>query len=287
MKDAPVTWHHDPASFRDAAWDFLLRDEAANNLILGILDTLQREPSRYPNPRMATMAEGGSVVGAALMTPPHNIIVSADDSRFPEALARDAMCEGLVVPGVTAPAPIADIFCAADSRLTGRSRRLVHRMCVRSLREVRDLPDPPGVFGKPTDADLAVLAGFIAGFDRDIGDNTDFGPVAERAQGMVRGGRGRVWRDTDGRVVCMAMSTIGGTPHGRRISQVYTPPAERAKGYCTATVRHLCNELIAAGERICYLFAEIGNPASNRAYDKIGFDRGCEFRQYAFEPGPV
>ncbi|MNR60825.1 FR47-like protein [compost metagenome] len=60
------------------------------------------------------------------------------------------------------------------------------------------------------------------------------------------------------------------SPRHGRINDVYTPPAERKKGYASAIVAELCS--ILEGESLQpMLYADQGNPDSNRVYRNIGF----------------
>jgi predicted GNAT family acetyltransferase len=63
---------------------------------------------------------------------------------------------------------------------------------------------------------------------------------------------------------------------------VYTPPAQRGKGYaanCTAAVSQL---LLDAGWDYCALFTDLENPISNRVYEKIGYEAVCDYADYHF-----
>ena len=78
----------DPAEFLKAASPLLLKDEARHNLILGIAGTLRDHPSHYPDYALWLAEDGSETVGAALRTPPHNLVLARprDDSVL-EALA--------------------------------------------------------------------------------------------------------------------------------------------------------------------------------------------------------
>jgi hypothetical protein len=78
----------DPAAFLEAASPLLLADEARHNLILGIAGTLRDHPAHYPEYGLWLAEDGGETVGAALRTPPHNLVVARprEDSVL-EALA--------------------------------------------------------------------------------------------------------------------------------------------------------------------------------------------------------
>ena len=65
----------DPGAFLETASSLLLADEARNNLILGIAGTLCHHPSVYDEYRLWLVEDGGQIVGAALQTPPYNLVL--------------------------------------------------------------------------------------------------------------------------------------------------------------------------------------------------------------------
>src|SRR5918997_870607 len=66
----------DAAAFLEEAEPLLLRDEARHNLMLGIAGTLRDDPGIYAEHRLWLVRDGGEVVGAALRTPPLNLVVA-------------------------------------------------------------------------------------------------------------------------------------------------------------------------------------------------------------------
>ena len=64
------------AEFLDLAGPLLTADEARSNLILGIAGVLRDRPEVYPEFGLWVVADGGAPVAAALVTPPHNLILA-------------------------------------------------------------------------------------------------------------------------------------------------------------------------------------------------------------------
>ncbi len=79
----------------------------------------------------------------------------------------------------------------------------------------------------------------------------------------------------------MALWT-GRTPHGIRISGVYTPPEWRGHGYASACVAHLSQRMLDDGRSFCFLFADLDNPTSNDIYQQIGYRPVCDMPLYQF-----
>lgn len=67
-----------------------------------------------------------------------------------------------------------------------------------------------------------------------------------------------------------------------RLEKVYTPPEQRNKGYATACVSHISNQIQDEGYR-CILYSDLNNPVSNSIYRKIGYNAIAEIIQYRFE----
>src|SRR6266542_6996388 len=87
------------AAFAERAEPFLLRNEAAHNLILGITADLFRTQGRSSQPveppYLATVEAGDQVVAAAVRTPPYNLVLSvveaAHADRVVDLLVRDVV----------------------------------------------------------------------------------------------------------------------------------------------------------------------------------------------------
>jgi hypothetical protein len=82
----------DAAAFEKAAAPLLLADEARHNLILGLLGTIRRHPSVYPDHGLWLVEDpGGEIVGAALRTRPLRLVLAEPS----DSAALDALAEAL------------------------------------------------------------------------------------------------------------------------------------------------------------------------------------------------
>lgn len=110
--------------------------------------------------------------------------------------------------------------------------------------------------------------------------------VAERAESRetaaayMRRGDVHLW-DVDGVPVSMACSHRM-APDGARIGPVYTPPAERGRGYASAVVGTLTDRILGGGAAWCAIFADVDNPATNAIYRRIGYEEHGSYREYDF-----
>jgi predicted GNAT family acetyltransferase len=74
----------------------------------------------------------------------------------------------------------------------------------------------------------------------------------------------------------------GPTPHGIRIGPVYTPPGQRGRGYASACVARLSQDMLDAGRTYCFLYTDLTNPTSNHIYQQIGYEPVCDVAEYRF-----
>ena len=109
-----VRTHDDPASWLEAVLPLLLLDEARHNLALGLAHTLVHHPAVYPSKNLWSVEDAGTVVGAALQTPPHNLVLAQPAAEDANDLLADAIgSAGIHLPGVIGGLPEADTFASA------------------------------------------------------------------------------------------------------------------------------------------------------------------------------
>jgi uncharacterized protein len=277
----------DPSEFLTAAGPFLLGDEARHNLILGIAGTLRDRPGHYPEFHLwVVQDDGGSVVGAALRTPPFYLVLAqpADDAAAP-ALAEAIANGGLELPGVVAALPEADDFADAWEARRDVSRKLRRRQRIYRL---TDVSPPDRVTGRPrvaTTEDRQLLVAWIDEFAREV--LPDAPSPARDAERVVDGRLGTddggflLWED--GEPVSLA-GWGAPTPNGIRIGPVYTPPDRRSHGYGSAVTAAVSADQLARSRQFCFLYTDLANPTSNKIYVDIGYEPVCDAVDYAFEP---
>ena len=109
-----VRTHDDPSAWLEAVLPLLMLDEARHDLHLGLVHTLVRHPSVYPSKHLWSVEDAGTVVGAALQTPPHNLVLAQPAAEGANDLLADAIgSAGIQVPGVVGGLPEAEAFASA------------------------------------------------------------------------------------------------------------------------------------------------------------------------------
>jgi predicted GNAT family acetyltransferase len=280
----------DAGAFLAEAEPLLLADEARHNLILGIAGTIRDSPDIYPLRSLWVVRAGSQVVGAALRTPPFNLILARPGS--PHAL--DALAAEIAeeLPGVNGCVPEAEEFAERWAGLTGARPRTNMRQGVYALEEVQPLEAVPGSARVATAEDRDLVLRWWIAFGEEV--LHEGGPGRENAEAMVdhrlsAANRGiLIWED-GGEPVSLA-GWGGATPNGIRVGPVYTPPELRGRGYATGLTAELSQGLLdgrlfEGGRRFCFLYTDLANPTSNAIYERIGYRRVAESAEILFERG--
>jgi predicted GNAT family acetyltransferase len=135
------------------------------------------------------------------------------------------------------------------------------------------------------------VRGLVAATEDDVGLATQwfeaFMGDADEMAGRPRGASAHDVPDRDGMLRKLRTGTIwfwvdesgapvhltGANPPAfgvARIGPVYTPPAERGRGWASNAVADVSRRLRAEGARVC-LFTDQANPTSNRIYAALGY----------------
>jgi predicted GNAT family acetyltransferase len=235
------------------------------------------DPSRPPGYFALATGDGGAAVGAATLQPPGPLGLSPATS--PEAAAMltaslAASGRGDVVRDVVARPEVAEAFAAAWHDQTGRTAHVHMRELLYRIDEAPDVPAIPGSFRRAGGDDVDLLVRWYADFTLEAWGEPlaeDLDRVRRRMADRVdAAGTGTLLWEDGGQPV--AMAHYGGmTPSGVRIGPVYTPSAQRWRGYGTALTAALTRDLLARGRRGVFLFTDAGNATSNSIYSAIGY----------------
>jgi len=255
--------------------------EAENNLMLGLCLKMSSEEIE-PAPYFATVKQRDDLLVAAIMTPPHKLIVYSDTNARVEVfelLTADLLAKGLPVPGVIGRSAGTSTFAKAWEKITGESAIQGMRHRIYRLTEVNQPQTPSGSFRVATKDDLTLLAQWTLAFHHEAVPNDPLSDVQGATRRRVAHKEIFVWEDA-GPVSVAARSRP--TTNGVSVNLVYTPPEYRGRGYATACVASLSRHLLDSGFSFCALFADFANPTSNHVYKKIGYRPICDFVEWRF-----
>lgn len=255
---------HPPSisDFYREAREFLLEHEVEHGLMLSVASAVLVAPAdAYWS---LVRAPDGNVAAAALRTIPKMVLSREGMSGAIAAIASDARHANF--ESIIGPRPSLDSFAAAF----GGNWRPGHHHVLYECRAVHLPPMPRGYRRVATSADRERIADWIQAFsDEAIGDGATRQAAETLADRHIRDGSMSLWCVDDEPVACTA--AVGRTPHGIRLSSVYTPPAQRRHGYAAALVAALTHELLVGGRDFVFLYADRGNPTANGIYQRIGY----------------
>jgi hypothetical protein len=273
-------------TFLDNTRSELESSEAANSLILGICDQLARHPERSKTtPCLKTIEDENGLVLAAMMTPPHKLVVYGHQGDLDGAariLIEELAGEEWPMPGLLGPSAIASKVAESWTEITGQEYQLEGCQKVYELRKVASPVPERGKLKKAKEADNALVTSWWYGFYVDIYGEADRDKTDKAARARIEAGDIYLWEDEQ--PVSMAMRTRP-TSKGISISAVYTPPELRCKGYATACVGELSRILLEEGWEFCALFADVKNDPANCVYTRIGYRPICDYNEYGFLEG--
>lgn len=263
-----VRLHPSPRAFLDRAEPWLLRHEDRHNLILSLAYArAERGAVEGAAPFLATVESDDRIVGCALRTPPHKVLVTDMPEEATPVLAAGLAVAYHHIPAVLGPGPVADRVAAEWVRVRGGGWRPGMAQGVYRLDEVTPPAGTPGRMRSAGADDLELAVEWGEGFARDTG--IGFANVRESVAAWIERGVAHVW-EADGEPVSIAVAH-GRTPKGVRIGYVYTPPERRGRGYASGLVAALSQRMLDGGVDFCVLYTDLSNPTSNAIYRRVGY----------------
>jgi predicted GNAT family acetyltransferase len=290
-----LTRYESAGEFLKRARAFLEEQEAANNLIIGIAARAAEQPGVYKHGiYLATVDLGDEVVAAAVRTPPHRIVIynQREDDLAPLRLILDdiiAFAEiqppdspARQISGVNAHSATALAFAHLWAERTGRGFKPGMSLRIYELREVNPPQKTPGHMRPAREDEFDLLAEWVYRFNVDCQlPEINREEAREIATRLLASGSIFFW-EADGQVVSMA-GRGRTSSHGITVNMVYTPPELRGRGYASACVAALSQQLLDNGWQFCTLYTDLANPTSNDIYQRIGYRPVCDSMEYVFD----
>ena len=271
----------DSAEFVVRTGGLLLQDEPRNNLILGLLGVLREQPRVYPEFSLWLVEDLGEIVGAALRTPPHGLVLGPTSRTAAAALVESIEDD---LPGAVGVLPEIDLFASAWSVRFDVATDVRFEQGIYALERLLEPRGVPGAPRQATEADLELLRLWLLDFSREAlhEDEPDEGRIERTVRQRLEHNESSFLIWEDGEPVSVAGSG-GNTPTGSRIGPVYTPPERRGRGYGSAVTAAITRARLESGRRFCFLYTDLANPTSNKIYVDLGYERIGESREYVFE----
>jgi predicted GNAT family acetyltransferase len=254
-----------------AAGGLLSSEPVRNTVLLSVLASLTRLGSAaYGDepPLFGWWSAGGAVSAAVLRTPPHPMLLTDLPGESAAELATALADRGAQLPGVSGTESDTAALGLAWQRRTGLAGHLHQRQRLYRLgRLVAPDPVPDGAARIGTAADEAVATAWFTAFAAEAGVGDSPGQVV---RSRLTSGQLMLW-EAAGEPASLAAVTavIAGVA---RVGPVYTPPAQRGRGYGGAVTAAISQLALAGGAESVVLFTDLANPASNSLYLKLGYE---------------
>ena len=220
---------------------------------------------------LMTVWDDGTAVGAALQTPPYPLACNGIPPAAIDPVVADLAGLRPDLDGVHGVRDAAVAFADSWHDVTGLSGRVNSE---ERLYRLGVLSAPGGVAGSArlaTADDRGLLVEWVGLFFEEA-----FSPVhndegEEFVDTANRVGHRFVLWEVDGARASMAMLRVPAADVSR-IGPVFTPRAERGRGYGSAVTAAAADLAHRSGTPEVVLFADLANPTSNAIYQRIGFE---------------
>jgi uncharacterized protein len=274
-----IRFHEDVPEYQALTQSFLLEDEAENNLMLGLLPKIAS--GVFEDFWLASVNRDGRVVGCALQTQPHWVLLTSCPATGITALVSELTRRTTSVPGVIGPTAACETFAESWCWETRATSSLFLAQGIYQLDQVEPPSNSPsGRMRTVAGSDVDQVVQWHKAFHEEVGIPTSR-DGHEVAREHVENETLLVWEHA-GEVVSMA-GFDGPTPNGIRVNFVYTPPKYRGRGYASACVAALSQRLLNYGHEFCFLYTDLSNPTSNAIYRAIGYRKVSESVVLSFE----
>jgi len=262
---------------------FLHQHEPVNSLMLGLCHNLAKfDETVNPSALFIRVMHAGAILTAAVQAPGRNLILTYAEEPELRQLA-DYLWEcDAELPGVVGPSEVVDTFTRIWSGLSGKTASLVMRMGVFKIESVR-IPVVHGTLSLAGARHVPIVAEWMVAFgDESLPHKERLGIKAclIAAQRIVDNGGAYFWV-VDGDPVSM-VHVARQTQNGASLNAVFTPKEKRNRGYASAAVAHLSQQLLNSGKRFCVLYTDSSNPTSNKVYNSVGYRQVGDSKNYQF-----
>jgi hypothetical protein len=275
----------DPAEFLDAAGDHLAADPVVNTVVATAAHRMVSQRSDgaerlVPQWWLVIRDESGAVVGAGMRSatfPPYPpfLLPMPDDAAV--ALARTWHDRGEEVLAVNGALPTVELCALELTRLAGGRVEVGQHTRVHELGELVAPAPVPGGLVTATEDDLDLVTEWFAAFMGDADEQAgrprgaSAHNVPDRAEMLRRLRAGLLWFWVDETGQPVHLTAANPPSFGvARVGPVYTPPAQRGRGWASNAVAEVSRRIRAEGARVC-LFTDQANPTSNKIYAALGF----------------
>jgi hypothetical protein len=274
----------DPGEFLAAAGDYLAADPVISTVVTTVAHRLlAQQADGIAQPARTwwlVVRTASAVVGAGMRTAsfaPYPPFLLPMPDQAAVALAGALHERGEEVLSLNGALPAVEVCAAELARLDGgRVQVSVHTR----LHELGELvwPAPvPGGLRAATEDDVDLVMEWFGAFMGDADEQAgrprgaSAHEVPDRAEMLRRLRAGSLWFWVNQAGEPVHLTGVSPPSFGvARVGPVYTPPAQRGRGWASNAVAEVSRRIQAEGARAC-LFTDQANPTSNKIYAALGY----------------
>lgn len=224
--------------------------------------------------------KGNQVIGLAMRTPPHGLLLGPGSPGVGAALAHAVLDRDPDLPSVNGPTDLAQEFCDI---MAERGEKRATQIALREFVQVVDRLIVPTIVGCCRVANIgdeSMVLEWGRAFAADVAM-----PVwsDDGLRATLRAGQIYLWI-VDGEPVSMAGHAVPvpfPTFSVARVGPVYTPAQRRGHGYAAAVTAAVTTLLQGAGHRVM-LLTDATNATSNGVYRRLGYEVVAELTKVDF-----
>ena len=274
----------DPAEFLAAAGGYLAADPVVSTVVTTVAHRLlaqQADGIAQPSRNWWLVVRNASAVaGAAMRTAsfaPYPPFLLPMPDQAAVALARALHERGEEVLGLNGALPAVDVCAAELARLGGGRVQVSQHTRLHELGELVWPAPVPGGLQAATGDDMDLVMEWFGAFMGDADEQAgrprgaSAHEVPDRAEMLRRLRTGRLWFWVNQAGERVHLTGVSPPSFGvARVGPVYTPPAQRGRGWASNAVAEISRQTQAEGARVC-LFTDQANPTSNKIYAALGY----------------
>jgi hypothetical protein len=279
-----LQFYTDPGEFLAAAGGYLAAAPVVSTVVTTVAHRLlaqQADGMAQPGRTWWLVVENASAVAGAGMRSatfaPYPPFLLPMPDQAAVALARALHERGEEVLGLNGARPAVDLCAAELARLGGGRVQVSVQARLHELGElVWPAPVPGGLrVAAEDDVDLVMewFGAFMGDADEQAGRprGASAHDVPDRAELLRRIRTGSLWFWVNQAGQRVHLTGVSPPAFGvARVGPVYTPPAQRGRGWASNAVAAISRRIQAEGARVC-LFTDQANPTSNKIYAALGY----------------
>jgi predicted GNAT family acetyltransferase len=280
-----VVSYSDAAEFWEVAGPLLLTDPVNNSIALSVTRRLRL--GLLSDPILLTVHDRQHVIGAAVRTPKHPIVVSAVPLPAVAAVVDHLCADNVQLSGASGSRPAVVAFAAAWTERTGVDQVVIMDQRLYRLGELTPPTDVPGEPVEGTENDVDLLADWRTAFAAEaLSERATFtlAELTRQVQASLSMGNGQILWRVGG--VPVAFAAVGRPMDAAvsRIGPVYTPAEFRRRGYGSAVTAAAAQWALDRGAEHVVLDTDLANTVSNSIYQRMGFRAVSDDLEVSFRP---